>query len=88
MSSARASAIAVLMGSHADSPPVASLAMAGADGVVGEAGEAGASTGAGEAVRVGEGAGEAVGLGTSTGVGAAGVGDNSRNRSSIDLQHI
>ena len=79
------------MGSRADSPLVSSLAMAGADGVVGEVEEAGASTGAGEAVRMG--AGEAVGLGTSTGVGAAGVGaagvgDNSRNRSSIDLQHI
>ena len=41
-----------------------------------------ASTGAGEGVRVGEGAREAAGV-----VGAVGVGDSSRNRSSIDLRH-
>ena len=82
MSSARASAIAVLIVSRADSPPVSSLAMAGADGVAGEMEEVRASTGAGEGVRVGEGAREAAGV-----VGAVGVGDSSRNRSSIDLRH-
>ena len=86
MSSARASAIAVLIVSRADSPPVSSLAMAEADGVAGEMEEVRASTGAGEGVRVGEGAGEAVGTGASAGTGT--TGDNSRNRSSNDMRHI
>ena len=77
----------MLMVSRADSPPVTSLAMAEADGVVGIAEEAGPGTapgpeaadeamagvgaGAGDAVSVGDGAEEAVGVGMA---GAVGVG--------------
>ena len=77
----------MLMVSRADSPPVTSLAMAEADGVVGIAEEAGPGTapgpeGADEAMaEVGAGAEEAVGVGVAgigavgaIGVGARGVG--------------
>ena len=77
----------MLMVSRADSPPVTSLAMAEADGVVGIAEEAGPGTapgpeGADEAMaEVGAGAEEAVGVGVAgigavgaIGVGAIGVG--------------
>ena len=79
----------MLMVSRADSPPVTSLAMAEADGVVGIAEEAGPGTapgpeaadeamagvgaGAGDAVSVGDGAEEAVGVGVA-GAGAGAVG--------------
>ena len=79
----------MLMVSRADSPPVTSLAMAEADGVVGIAEEAGPGTapgpeaadeamagvgaGAGDAVSVGDGAEEAVGVGMA-GAGAGAVG--------------
>ena len=79
----------MLMVSRADSPPVTSLAMAEADGVVGIAEEAGPGTapgpeaadeamagvgaGAGDAVSVGDGAEEAVGVGMA-GAGAGAAG--------------